>query len=553
MSTSDLDNATAGRAHLDARQPYTYRDHTVPCHRVIELATNVPRRLGNPLVDANLAATFTTPSGREITWHGFWDGGDTWRVRFSPDEEGRWHYRLRVNDANDSSLSATEGTFVATPSLNATLFDRHGLLQVAADHRHLEHRDGTPFFWLADTAWNGPLLSTDDEWNLYLATRTRQGFRAVQWVATHWRASPNGDRDGQLAFTSSAPLHVNPKFFQRLDGKVERTAAAGLVNVPVMLWAIGSGANPTIDPGFGLPEDEAVQLARYEVARWGAYPVVWILAGDGKYFGDYAARWRRIGRATFGDLTHAPVAMHCGGEQWPADELRGEPWLDILGYQSGHGDSEKTLNWMVNGPPATEWDKTPRLLQINFEPAYENHIAYHSRQPHPPHNVRTAMYWSLLNAPTAGVSYGGHGVWGWDDGTTAPTDHPSTGVPLPWQQALTMPAAEQVAHLAVAFTAIAWWTLRPAQSLLLAQPGMQDIHRHIMVAADDARTLVVAYTPFGGDIRIDASQLAPGLAATWYNPRTGAQQPASAARHAGDNSYTFTTPDAEDWLLILQT
>jgi len=77
-------------------------------------------------------------------------------------------------------------------------------------------------------------------------------------------------------------------------------------------------------------------------------------------------------------------------------------------------------------------------------------------------NVRRAVYWSLLGAPTAGVTYGGHGVWGWDDGTKPPTDHPYTGTPMAWQNALTMPAAEQMAHVPDFFATIDWWRLRPA-------------------------------------------------------------------------------------------
>ena len=38
-----------------------------------------------------------------------------------------------------------------------------------------------------------------------------------------------------------------------------------------------------------------------------------------------------------------------------------------------------------------------------------------------------------------GVSYGGHGVWGWDDGSAPPVAHPNPGVPLPWREALRMP------------------------------------------------------------------------------------------------------------------
>ncbi len=50
--------------------------------------------------------------------------------------------------------------------------------------------------------------------------------------------------------------------------------------------------------------------------------------------------------------------------------------MDILGYQSGHGDADSTLQWIIAGPPANDWDKQPRLFQINLEPAYENHRAY---------------------------------------------------------------------------------------------------------------------------------------------------------------------------------
>ena len=528
----------------------TTTDTRVARRRVIELTLTSPVKFANPFQDARLSAILVAPSGRQILSPGFWNDEDDWRVRFSPDEEGEWRYDLLLDYTDGERIAEQSGMFVCTPHLEATVFDRHGPVRLAEHKRHLVHADGTPFFWLGDTAWNGPLLSTREEWAKYLTVRTRQHFSVVQWVATHWRASPAGDRAGRAAFRGRDRISINPVFFQRLDGFVQATTAAGLLNAPVMLWAIGAGENAEIDPGFGLPEDQAVLLARYMVARWGAYPVAWILAGDGKYFGDYAARWRRIGRAVFADdHTAAPVAMHCSGQQWPADEFRGELWLDILGYQSGHGDSDETLQWIVSGPPANEWDKTPRLFQINLEPAYENHVAYHSRQPHSPHSVRQAIYWSLLNAPTAGVTYGGHGVWGWDDGTRAPTAHPNTGVPLPWPQALTMPAAEQMAHLAAFFTGIPWHTLRPNLDLLVEQPGSHDVHKFVLVSAAEDGSLLALYTPVGGALTLNTAMLRPGLAATWCSPRTGQRIPAQAEQ-AGDLR-RFVTPDAEDWLLVL--
>jgi hypothetical protein len=185
-----------------------------------------------------------------------------------------------------------------------------------------------------------------------------------------------------------------------------------------------------------------------------------------------------------------------------------------------------------------------------LEPAYENHVAYQSRKPHTPHAVRMAIYWSLLNAPTAGVSYGGHGVWGWDDGTRPPVAHDTSGIPLPWQQALTMPAAEQMAHLVDFFTTIPWWTLRPTPQLLAHQPGREDVRRHIMAAASATQDLAVVYTPAGGEISIDSSALVEGLQGLWCNPRSGARQEAMPV--TVDGILAYATPDHEDWLLILR-
>jgi hypothetical protein len=362
----------------------------------------------NPLNEVNVAVVFTSPSGQSVTVDAFWDGGRSWKVRFSPKEVGKWLYTVVCSDQKNRGLEGQSGSFVCTAARNRDRFSKHGPVQVSGDGRFLLHQDGTPFFWLADTAWNGALMSTPAEWETYLQTRTEQGFTAVQWVTTQWRAAPNGNRQGQKAFSGRERIQVNPAFFRELDRKVEAANRAGLLNVPVLLWAIGSGTNPRVNPGFDLPEDQAILLAKYMVARWGANDVVWILGGDGDYRGKNAERWQRIGRAVFGSGKQAPVIMHPGGMHWILNEFLNERWMSIHGYQSGHGDNEATLKWLVQGPPAQDWKKQPARPFINLEPPYENHLAYQSKQPISAQAVRRAVYWSLLVHPTAGVSYGGH-------------------------------------------------------------------------------------------------------------------------------------------------
>ncbi|MBL7153768.1 MAG: hypothetical protein ISS79_08620, partial [Phycisphaerae bacterium] len=47
--------------------------------------------------------------------------------------------------------------------------------------------------------------------------------------------------------------------------------------------------------------------------------------------------------------------------------------------------------------------------------------------------------------------------------------------------------------------------------------------------------------------RIKQAELDKGLSARWYNPRDGKRMDAGKT-----NGGTFTTPDAEDWVLLLQ-
>ncbi|MBK8030064.1 MAG: DUF4038 domain-containing protein [Chloroflexi bacterium] len=475
----------------------------------------------------------------------FWDGGRTFHVRFMPDQIGAWHYECASTDAG---LNAQRGAFVCEPNDGATRFDRHGAVQVSDNRRYLAHADGTPFFWLADTCWNGPLRATSDEWAEYLNARIDQGFNTVQWVATQWISAPDGDLTGALPFEGHERISVKPDVFQRLDAKQDSLNAAGLLSVPVLLWAAEWG-DPTvmaINPGLTLPEDQAILLARYMVARWGANHVCWILPGDGNYLGVKADRWRRIGRAVFDGAPHAPVTLHPNGLSWYGSDFRHEDWLDFLGYQSCHFGDPDSLAWIVRGAPASDWTAEPARPIINLEPNYEYHldIADRSRR-FEAYDVRRAMYWSLLVSPMAGVTYGGHGVWGWDDGTAPPVAHEMSGIPLHWRQALHMPGAEQMRHLLACFTSANWWQLQPDPALVVA-PTDSPIAHAITAARVPDGSLALVYLPAGGTVELAMSRLPDPPHATWFDPRTGASHPAEGA------SGCFTAPDSQDWLLVVR-
>ena len=61
----------------------------------------------NPFQDVTLEATFTAPSGRRVKFLGCYDGdgeggqtGHFWRLRFMPDEVGRWSFTSVFSDGS---------------------------------------------------------------------------------------------------------------------------------------------------------------------------------------------------------------------------------------------------------------------------------------------------------------------------------------------------------------------------------------------------------------------------------------------------------------------
>ena len=165
--------------------------------------------------------------------------------------------------------------------------------------------------------------------------------------------------------------------------------------------------------------------------------------------------------------------------------------------------------------------------------------------------MRRTIYWSLLNAPTAGVAYGGHGVWGWDDGTKPPTDHPTTGKPLPWQQALAMAGAEQMTFLADFFSTNQFQNLRPAPEAVVNNPGNQSPRKYIAAARSEKKDMTIVYVPEERTIEVLMTALPPSPEIRWFNPRTG--ETSAAVAVITDTTAQFPTPGEGDWILWMAT
>jgi hypothetical protein len=517
----------------------------VAVHTRFEHSAEASREYPDPLGVVEARVTFSR--GLEsITVPAFWRGGRAWGVRFVPPAPGEWSYRWQSADPELGKLS---GKFRAVRRPSANPLERYGAIRLDASRRRFAHLDGTPWFWLSDTAWNGALLSTHDEWEEYCATRARQRFTAVQFVMTQWRAG-RADENGRAAFSlDGGTLRIDPAFFDRMDERFFTLIRHGLAPVPVILWALTSRDKES--PGASLSNANAVLLGRYIAARYGALPVLWFLGGDGDYRGANTARWQEIGRGVFpAGLLRRPVSLHPGGMQDPWEGLKDEPWLDFLTYQTGHGDSPRKWRWNATEGVAKGWKMTPVRPVLDGEPDYEGHIAYNSRTVIGDATVRRAVYYSLLAAPTAGITYGAHGVWYWSRKPEVPLDHAGTGATLPWRECLKYPGAAQMTIMRDLLDKVGWTRLEPDQTLLAANPDTEDFAAYLVAAAAEDNSTALLYLPANPSASLNLSRFGRPVTAVWLDPRTGAQT--AAGRLTPGPAVEVRPPGPGDWLLWLR-
>ena len=75
------------------------------------------------------------------------------------------------------------GPILAEPDRPAVSVNlNHGSLKVSENGRYLVHEDGTPFFFLADTAWELLHRLNREEAEQYLENRRQKGFTVILTV-----------------------------------------------------------------------------------------------------------------------------------------------------------------------------------------------------------------------------------------------------------------------------------------------------------------------------------------------------------------------------------
>lgn len=501
----------------------------------------------NPLQDVQVTVEIKDPRGRTIEVEAFWDGFNIWKFRYMPRTLGPHTYSIRCSDTSNGGLNAPGDVLNVVEYNGTNRLWKRGPIVLSESRRQFAQADTSPFFLVSDTAWNGPLLADEEEWVRYLRERKEQGFNTIQFVTTQWRAA-YADRNGQKAFDGIDRITVNPSFFQRLDRHFQLLNENEFVGLPVALWALTS--NQRESPGDVLPQAQAALLARYIVARYNAFHVIWFLGGDGDYRGDKGERWKAIAKEVFPPQrkTHL-VSLHPRGMQDPWPALKDETWLDFLNYQTGHGGDARKWKWNATEGTATGWKLEPARPVFDSEPNYENHTSYQGAVIGA-YDVRRASWYSVLGGPPAGITYGTHGVWPWMREIGIPLNHPNSGSAMPWFASLDNPGVEGITVMAEILQALEWWKLEPTRAILAGPPAKEDYSNHIQCGRADSREFALCYVPAGVTPELNTYSFLNGARAIWIDPRTGVRQtPLDLLRK---DTIALKPPNGEDWVLLIQ-
>lgn len=521
---------------LFAQEAFQWKKH--------EISFTSEKEYSNPIYDVrDFKITFTGPSGKTHVVRGFWDGGLNWKVRFCPGETGKWTWVSQCTDEKNTGLHNRQGAFQCFPNNRKEQIFQKGSLIHPKGKYYLAYNDGTPFFWLACTAWNGALKSNDEEWEYYLTHRVKNNYNVIQLVTTEWRGCDK-NTEGLTAIEGTGYIRIHPEFFKRIDQKIDEANEKGLIVSPVILWALPNGQGRHLSPGYTLPLEEAVLLAKYIVARYQGNQVVWTLGGDGKYYDDQEVKWKEIGRLVFDDIDHAPVTLHPHGVSWIGELYARENWYELMAYQSSHSNGERTVNWINKGPMATMWSQLKPMPYINMEPNYEQ-IGFKITDK----DVRNASYWSLFATPVAGITYGANGIWPWLRDGESILNHREAPGTTNWRKSLDFPGSIQMSYLAQFFQKLEWWNFFPANDLLIDQPGHKNFNQWISVLRKDDHSEILIYAPENGVVSLHNPE-GHTYEIQWFNPVTNVYFDEKTNRN--NNKIELVQNFENDMLIILR-
>ncbi len=499
--------------------------------RAVELSFESEKSYADPFADVTLDLLLRG-NGRLYTVPGFWDGGNTWRVRFVCPAAGTWQCKTVCSDETNGKLHGRTAQVECAAYGGDLEIYKHGFVTTRYGEKYLTYEDGAPFFYLGDTHWN---FGSEP---LHVVTaisdkRASQGF-------TVWQSEPNGDFTPDYDLTDGV-TEKDIEGLHMLDERYAVIAENGLVHAnaefffpPSMntLIANNGGYSDTVVSGrtlgtrttaYELSEQAKKYLetlSRYWVARFGAYPVIWTLGQeiDNDFYnaeynkGEWSLLINPYRLAAEYIAKYDPYAQVITAHQ--------ESTGNTVAYGNGEGTGEINMIYYLNGSPsafrnvpahtmyAAQW--SPKLTGRDDCVSSKDYWYNGQGKPVVNYEGRYCYYWTkdfgarmqgwaAYLSGLSGYGWGGQGTWYYTESFNPEPDS-SDGVDtvtadekvtVHWQDAMEYASSYQAGYMRRFFEEIEWYRLIPRFNNWAYFVPASDVYAYC--ASNKANTEMVLY------------------------------------------------------------
>ncbi len=574
--------------------------------RMVELSFESEKSYADPFDDVTLDMLLYG-NGRLFTVPAFWDGGNTWRVRFVCPSEGVWQCKTVCSDESNTALGGrTASVDCKAYGGNLDIY-RHGFVTTRYGEKYLTYEDGTPFYYLGDTHWQ-LAQETPEMVSAICKKRVDQGFTVYQSQPMDCRFntvvteafSEEGLEDLRKfdelfrIITDSGLTHAHSQLFWPLTGMTRLIENHGGWTEPKLTGNLGTKKVTMPDLS-----DEAKayleKVCRYWVARYSAFPVIWTLGQeiDNDPYQDENSKWNAVNNPykyvaeylnKYDPYDH-PVTAH--------QESTG----DTVAYGNGLGTGEINMIWYPGAQPsAFRKVKAHTMYAAQWHPTFLRRDDYMSArdfwyngQGKPAVNYEglycylwtknygaRAQAWASYLSGLYGCSWGGQPTWAYQNGYDRDNQSddgvdiilPEEKQAATWQDALEYPSSYQVGYMRSFMEQTEWYNLIPRFNNLAYFVPCSDVFAYC--ASNKANTEMVLYfysftdesvaervntKDYGGIATGTVGSLVPfaEYSYRWFNPVTGEYTDEGTFRASLFGTwFAGLRPDDTDYVLLIR-
>ncbi len=510
--------------------------------------SDIPVAGGDDLLKVTFLGTGGEAMNKKITVVGFWDGGSVWRVNFTAPFTGSWKYSSQSADRKMNGKKGSFDVVAWTEEEKNAVPVRHGFITVKNDGKqsghYFEYSDGHPFLWIGDTWWNW----TDgrihfDSFKKLVDNRAEKGFNIGQLFV------PGNGWGIESSMLDTTYNILDTEHVKRVEEMIRYANSKGIT-----VWIHGWWSRPDLKSSVGAEKIE--RWWRYLIHRFGAYNVIWVLAGEynmNNYGGFSLDFWKKLGSMIKKeDPYNRIVGVHStppfweGGAEAPqwatGSVLNQEPWLDYNQSQVGHG---RYANEMIPLVVAEEYSLSPAKPIVVTEPWYEFIEGNPTGK-----DIRFGA-WSAILSGAAGHSYGGGHVW-----LASVPESPAGEGDWPMEKGFDRTTydyegAVSMKNLAGFFRDVKWWNMAPHPELVKEYPQP-------FCLADPGKEYVL-YLRYAGMVKVKMDQPATSgkYLYRWFDPASGKFSEEKSFQ--GSDMLEFHCPESfpavpgyKDWVLYIR-